>query len=139
MSKSSFLAVLAVFALAGCHQQPATQRVERTDAATMAANAESGVFFTGTLAALGSFEWDVAPLLNHNATARHNAAVALRDGRITKDEAQRILDVTDSARKLIDQALAACAQSPRTAKCTKDEHAGRALLEQARQTLAEIP
>lgn len=128
------LVAVALMALAGC---PSTHHA--SDAKTLAAEAETGVFMTATLAALGSFEWDAAPLYNHNATARHEAAVALKQGRITAAEAQRRLDATDQARKLLDGALAACAQNPRTAKCTGSEATGRQLLEQAKQVLADLP
>lgn len=127
------LVAVALVALAGC---PTTHH---SDAQKMATEAETGVFMTGTLAVLGSFEWDAAPLYNHNASARHDAAVALKQGRITQEEAQRRLDVTDKARELLDAAVAACAQSGRTGKCTKDEANGRVLLDEARKVLADVP
>lgn len=116
----------------GCqrHQHDATQ---------LAASAEAGTFVTATLATLGSFEWDAAPLTNHAATSLHEVAVALKQQRISRDDAQKQVDEIDHAHDLIQQALTACAQNSRTGKCTKDEVAARALLDQARAALSDIP
>jgi hypothetical protein len=132
--KHSLLVVLAaatILSIVGCKP--------KNDVTELAAKAESGFFVAGTLATLGSFEWDVAPLTNHAATALHNVAVAVKDGRVSKAEGQEQVDEIVHAHDLLEQALAACAQSPKTGKCTKDEAAARALLDQARAALADIP
>lgn len=122
----------AAVALLGCqrHQHDVTQ---------LAAAAEAGTFVTATLATLGSFEWDAAPLTNHAATSLHEVAVALKQQRISRDDAQKQVDEIDHAHNLIQQALAACAQDSRTGKCTKDEAAARWILDQARVALSDIP
>lgn len=130
------VAVIAatVLLFVGCGKQPTHHNVTE-----LAASADAGVYMTGTLAALGSFEWDVAPLTNHAATALHNIAVAVKEGRVNKTDGQAQINEIDSAHDLILQALAACAQDDRTGKCTKDEGAARALLDQARAALADVP
>lgn len=133
MKIRTLLIVAAVLVIAaGCAKH-------HSDAVELAAKAESGLYLTGTLAALGSFEWDAAPLLNDAAVKAHKAAVALKEGRMSKADAQSTLDTLDRAHDLIDQAMAACVQDSRTAKCTKDEVRGRDLLDQARVTLSAIP
>ena len=143
MKTRLFAAALAAaaIALSGC----ASVQPHPSNAAThhnvteLAASAESGVFITGTLATLGSFEWDAAPLTNHAATALHNIAVAVKEGRVSKADGQAQIDEIDHAHDLIKQALAACAQNSQTGKCAKDEPGARALLDQARAALSDVP
>lgn len=134
--KTRLFMVAAVMAVAlcvsGCHRH-------EHDAVQLAADADTGTFVAATLATLGSFEWDAAPLTNHAATSLHEVAVALKRQRITKDDAQKQVDAIDHAHHLIQQALTACGQDSRTGKCTKDEAAARALLDQARVALSDIP
>jgi hypothetical protein len=128
--------VVATLSLAACVQStPATHH----DAAAFASQTEAGVYLTGTLASLGSFEWDAAPLLNHAANALHGAAVALKQQRIGVDEAQRRIDSADRGHDLVLKALGTCAQDNRTGKCTKDEASARALLDQARAAMSDLP
>lgn len=126
------LMAVTVLSLVSCAKR-------KVDVSELAAKADSGVYLTGTLATLGSFEWDVAPLTNHAATALHNIAVAVKEGRVDKTEGQAQVDEIVHAHDLLEQALAACAQDSRTGKCTKDEGAARSLLDQARAALADVP
>lgn len=124
-------AVLALVAVSGCSHKPKVTE--------LAAKADSGVFLAGTLAALGSFEWDSSPIVNHAATAVHETAVAFKEGRITEADGQKIVDAATHANDLLLQANAVCAQDNRTGKCTGDETQARALLDQARVVLSDIP
>lgn len=133
------IAALAVIALDACSPKPPAPAKHQTEAAQLAADVESGLYITGTLASLGSFEWDVAPLLNDNAMIRHNTAVAFKEHRITVDEAQRTLDATDGVRGILEMAMDACAQNQKTGKCTKNEANARHLLDQARARLSALP
>ncbi len=128
---AALVAVLAVGA--GCAPH------HHSDAQELASKAESGLYMTGTLAALGSFEWDAAPLQNEAAVKLHLAAVALKEGRMSVGDAQALMDDVDRAHDLITAAITACAQNSVTAKCTKDEARGRDLLDQARAALSAIP
>jgi hypothetical protein len=105
----------------------------------LAAHADAGVYIAGTLATLGSFEWDSAPLSNHAATAIHEAAVAYQQGRITESAGQSVVDTSIKANNLIVKANTLCAQNPKTGKCSGNEPQARKLLDQARGLMASIP
>jgi hypothetical protein len=90
-----------------------------------------GVFIAATLAADGSWEAKAAPSFTRLAITRRNAAIALRKGHITVDQALRIQAKADEARALLDKAVASCAQDNRTGKCTRNQVAADRLLEQA--------
>jgi len=98
------LLVMAVSLLAACGslqtQQPPTP---------LEANARSGfdTFAAGTLAPIGSFEWQAAPTYTQNAVLRHNAARALQKGSITLETAEEIQKRTDRVRELLDAAVKA--------------------------------
>jgi hypothetical protein len=130
------LAAVSLLVLIGCSGGSPAPIAHHTDATSLAAKAETGLYVTGTLAALGSFEWDAAPLYSHNAMVRHTTAVALKRGMVSLEDAQRVLDETDAVRALLDQSLAACQQDDRTGKCRGDEKHARALLDAARKQLA---
>ncbi len=68
----------------------------------------------GTLAPLGSFEWYAAPSYTRNAVLRHNAAVQLRKGAITVEQAVDIQARADHIRQLLDAAVAADAKKKPT-------------------------
>ena len=106
---------------------------------TVQSSADSGaVAIFATLAPLGSFEWQVAPRYTALAAARHNAAVRLRKGLITVDQAQQVQADADATRKLLDASVAACAQSDRTGQCTKSAAEARRLLAKADAKLAVL-
>lgn len=106
---------------------------------TLAAHADADLYIAGTLATLGSFEWDSAPLTNHAATAIHEAAVAYSQGRITQSAGQSIVDTSIRANNLIVKANTLCKQNAKTGKCTGDETTARKLLDQARAQMSAIP
>ncbi len=89
----------------------------------------SGAFIAGTLAPLGSFEYQVAPQYTANAMLRRRAAVNLDRGRITVDVARSILRVTDRTRTALDDAVAADRRG--------DIVRARVLLGEAKRALAE--
>ena len=128
------LAAIAIASLPGCSKKSA----EHTDIVALAAEAQSGLYVAGTLATLGSFDWDVAPLKTHAEMVLHQTALALKQGRITEQQAKGTAFAIDRAHDLLQRALAACAQDDRTGKCTKDEATARALLDQARAELSNI-
>lgn len=135
------LAVLALASVSACHQQSTAPIAADppSSVAALAGAADSGVFIAGTIAALGSFEWDAAPLTNHAATAIHEAAVAFKQGRISEGNGQKIVDAATQANNFVVKAVGLCKQNSKTGKCTGDEIAARRLLEQARAALSDIP
>ena len=70
-----------------------------------AAPVARGVQFFGTLAPLGSFEWQIAPAYTRNAALRHRAAALLDARRITIEQAREVLTHTDRARMALDAAV----------------------------------
>jgi hypothetical protein len=98
----------------------------------------SGVYVAATLAPLNSFEFKLAPSYTRLAVVRRNALSALRKGQIGIDQAQAIQDRANGVRVLLDRALAACAQSNKTGKCTKDADGAERLLKAANAQLLAI-
>src|SRR5581483_1876298 len=111
---------VALVSAPGCVKQP-----QHTDIVALAASANTTFYATGTLATLGSFEWDVAPLTTHAAHALKDTAAALRRGDITVDQAKAKAAALDHAHDLLSRALVTCAQDDHTGKCTGDEAAAR--------------
>lgn len=128
-------AILTLAVLCGCAQSDAKTHHNAT---TLAGKAETGFHLDGTLATLGSFEWDVAPLTTHAATQLHLTAVALKRGQMTRQRAQARMDAIDHAHDVLVQALKVCAQNGQ-GKCTGDEHQARLLLDAGRSALAALP
>jgi hypothetical protein len=124
-------AVLALALVSACNHHT-------HNAAELAGKADSGLYLAGTLATLGSFEWDVAPLTNYAATQLHVTALDLKANRITVAQAQARMDSIDHAHDVLVQALKACAQNGQ-GKCTGDEARARLLLDKARTALSNIP
>lgn len=58
----------------------------------------------GTLATFGTFEMELAPAYSRLAVLRHNAANALRKGKISVEVAKKIQRGADLARVSLDQA-----------------------------------
>jgi hypothetical protein len=108
------------------------------DVVELASKAESGLYMNGTLAALGSFEWDVAPITNRAADVLLAIPLALKKGEISKAEGQSKIDAADRAHNLAKKALSACKQDAHTGKCKGDEAKARALLDQARAALSGL-
>jgi len=135
--KSLFLAPLlaALAILSACDNTDAKPRTHH-DVTALAAQARGEVVVIGTLATLGSFEWDTAALKTHAAVGLKHIPQLLHDHQITKAQAQSSLDQIDAAHDLIEQALATCKQNDHTGKCTGSEPKARALLDQARNDLA---
>jgi hypothetical protein len=107
----------------------------------VSASAQSGgdgLFVAATLAPLNSFEFKAAPSYTRLAVVRRNALVALRNGKITADQAQAVQDRANAVRVLLDRALATCAQSNKTGKCTKDAASAERLLQAANAQLVAI-
>lgn len=143
-------AALACSAFAGCHSHH--------DVVSLAGEAKGEVIAIGTLATLGSFEWDASPLKTHAAVGLKHLPQLLHDdlaanaslvaqGKLTPEQGklarkdlialyQGKLDKIDAAHDLIEKALSTCKQDDHTGKCTGDEKQARTLLDQARNQLA---
>lgn len=136
--------LLALSFLAACGQQSTSTNTlvpdvtTHHDVAALAGKAESGLYMNGTLAALGSFEWDVAPITNRAADVLIAIPLALKKHEINKADAQTRLDAADKAHDLAQQALKACKQDSKTGKCKGNETKARALLDQAKAQLAGL-
>jgi hypothetical protein len=103
------------------------------------ATADSGgVYMAASLAPLGSFEWVAAPRYTELATVRHNAAVKLRKGQISVEQAEAVQARADGVRKLLDAAVAACAQDDRTGQCQGSTQKASRLLVRASTQLAAL-
>lgn len=119
----SMILVAALALLSACAQStPLASAPER----------DSGVIVVGTLAPLGSFEWQVAPDYTRLATTRRIAARLLTQGRITVETAEQVQAEADAARRLLDEAVAAGGGAANVAQAR--EHIARAqkLVEAAR-------
>lgn len=126
---------LCALALAsGCSQSEGKTRTHH-NVVELAAKAKGEVHVIGTLATLGSFEWDAAPLKTHAAADLYSIPQALHDHKLTADQAQAKIDRVDHAHDLIQNALKVCRQNDQTGKCTGNEAQARALLEQAKAEL----
>lgn len=120
--------VVAIFLCAAAY---ATQPLE--------GEAVSGdVYVVGTIASVGSFEWDAAPTYTRLAVLRHAAAKNLRKGAITIGQASVVQVRADKARSLLDKSLKVCAQNDKTGKCTGSEKKARKLLAQAQKIILTI-
>ncbi len=75
-----------------------------------ALSGELGSFAAGTLAPLGSFEWQISPSYTQIAVTGHNAARALREKRVAFDTALRVHTTLERAKRLLDDAVAADAK-----------------------------
>lgn len=136
--------LLALSFLAACND-PASDTTTSTgvvvgghhDAATLAGKAESGLYANATLATLGSFEWDVAPITNKAADILTAIPLAVKKGEMSKQQAQARIDAADKAHDLGQQALSACKQG-KDGKCKGNEAKARALLDQAKAQLAGL-
>lgn len=107
-------ASLVALALAACSSSP-----EKTQAIIAAAQSEPlESFAVGTLAPVGSFEWQAAPAYTKLALLRHSAAKKLRAGEITVSTALDVQAAADGIRSQLDAAIAADAakQSTEAAK-----------------------
>lgn len=112
------LAILAAaLALSACASAPA-------QLGSAAPERDSGVIVVGTLAPLGSFEWQVAPDYTKLATTRRLAARLLTNGRITVQTAEQVQVEADVARRLLDEAVAAGGGAANVAQAR--EHIARA-------------
>lgn len=132
------LAVLA-FVLGYRHEsqrespKPFSQQV-----ASMQASADSELFVVGTLAPLGSFEYETSPLLTRLAVLDRHADSSLKRAQISRDEASEVLAEGDSAYAIIAQATRLCDPAPHTGKCRRDRRKVDALLEEARRAVGAI-
>ena len=106
------LGALVVLLLAGCATQSLDTRPQTVQ-----------LVGVGTLATVGTFEYEAAPDFTRLAASRLRAASLLRNGRITAAQASEVQTVADQVRSLLDRAVAA-----------KD----RALLAKAREGQAHI-
>lgn len=95
----SLILAAVVAALSAC-AAPGAQLVS-------APERDTGVIVVGTLAPLGSFEWQVAPDYTRLATTRRLAARLLTNGQITVQTAEQVQAEADHARRLLDEAVAA--------------------------------
>lgn len=104
MRSIRFAALAAVYGLiAACATTPQVT----TQALDAAAGSGGSVQMFGTLAPLGSFEWKASPSYTRLAVARHNAAQAVHNKSLSVDAAFTVLNLTDAARKALDDAVTA--------------------------------
>lgn len=137
------LIALALFA--GCNPRAPTQEVAATaadtpthhDVAELAGKATGEVVAIGTLATLGSFSWDAAPLTTHAAAALRHIPYLVKVGKLSKEEGQAKIDEVDKAHDLIQKALKVCKQDQHTGKCKGSKVEADALLDQVRLALAK--
>lgn len=117
------LMIAAVAAVLSACAAPGAQLVS-------APERDTGVIVVGTLAPLGSFEWQVAPDYTKLATTRRLAARLLTNGRITVQAAEQVQAEADAARRLLDEMVVAGGGNVTQAR----EHIARAaaLVEDAR-------
>jgi len=133
----AIIVILAGFAF-GFHEhskpKPFSQHV-----AAMSASADSELFVVGTLAPLGSFEYETAPVLTHLAVLDRHADASFKDGEISHDEAAEVLARGDSVYAIIAQATEVCKPGVHSGKCTGDREKAEELLAEARREAAAIP
>jgi hypothetical protein len=133
----AIIAIIAIFAF-GYHAmsqpKPFSQQV-----ASMKASADSQLFVVGTLAPLGSFEYESSPLLTRLAVLDRHADSALQRGQISHDAAADVLAEGDSAYAVIAQATRVCDPAAHTGKCQGDRKGAKELLGEARRTVQGIP
>ena len=113
-------------------------RAEIAQRISLGASARSGVFVTGTLATLGSFAWDVAPVQTHVAIVARVVADQLLRHAITVDQAIVAQAQLERVKHLLSRALATCNQDSRTGKCRGDELVARGDLDHAKRVLAQV-
>lgn len=88
------------------------------------------IFATGTLAPLGSFEMQTAPVYTRVAVVAHLTALALERKQISVQEAKTVYRAAHHAKALADKSLQACAED-KLGKCTGDEAKAMSILGQA--------
>lgn len=136
----ALLALAAVIVIAGVawsyHSRPSIEQQARE--INLASNAESQLVVVGSLATLGSFEWDVAPLRTHIGIAAKIIATRFKRGELTYDQATQVQVELLNAKSLLDQASAACDQNDHTGKCRGSEVKARSLLDSARRVLDAV-
>lgn len=115
----------AALALSACASSPA-------QLGSAAPERDAGVIVVGTLAPLGSFEWQVAPDYTRLATTRRLAARLLTNGRITVQTAEQVQVEADAARRLLDEAVAAGGGSANIAQAREAIARAQALIGGAR-------
>lgn len=131
---------LVALVLSACAQgqQNKSAAAPKHNAAELAANADFGLAANATLAGLGSFEWDIAPLVNKAATQLELVARDYKANRITRDAGQARVDKIDGAHDLLVKSQDTCQQNPATGKCRGSEARARALLDQGRTLLEGV-
>lgn len=141
-SKLPFLIVLVILIaiaafLVNYHEKPT--RAQLAQQISLGSTASSQMFVVGTLASLGSFEYQTSPLLSELAVKRRLAAHALLNRQISVDQAVAVQTDADHARRLIDGATRACDPAPHTGRCRASRSEVAPLLEQAKRAVAAIP
>lgn len=129
------LSALAMFS--GCSLQPTRQAKAETSLQTEADEAH-GSFAVGTLSAFGSFEFQQAPLNTQLARIRHNAAVHLRAGKISKAQAIDIQTKADELRHQLNTALLLCNQDDSTNRCRGDQAAAERISASVAASIADL-
>ncbi len=105
---------------------------------SLGASATSGIYVTGTLATLGSFAWDVAPVQTHVAIVARLVADQLLKHAISVDQAIVAQAQLERTKRLLAEALATCHQDSHTGKCRGDELKARGYLDHAKRVLAQV-
>lgn len=114
-------------------------RAQLAQQISFGASAESQVIVIGTLAPLGSFDYETAPLVTRLAVVKRDAAVSLLRDQITREQAEEVQARGDSAYAVIAQATRLCDPAPHTGKCRRPRAKVDELLEEATRQVAAVP
>jgi hypothetical protein len=127
------LALLARFT------QPAESPQQFAQSVSLDASVDSSIAVVGTLAPLGSFEYETSPLTNRMAVLLRHAGDAYLRHEISRDQASEVKAESESAYAIIAQATRVCDPVPHTGKCQAPRKEVDELLEDARVGVAAIP
>lgn len=128
-------AALLAAALAGCATTPAPTQLFGESVAVAAPQG----WGAGTLAPVGSFEWQAAPVATQLALREHEERDAIRSGAATdRQAAVDFIMRAMAVRKELGQAVGDCAEDDRTGQCTGSRAQAESELDDAAQGLASL-
>lgn len=132
------LVFVSVILVTGCSILAPRAAPAHSNITELAAQAKGEAIAVGTLASLGSFEYDIAAIKTHDKVVYLHAAYLYKVHEITKDVGQKYLDAADKALDLLHQAEKMCNQGS-NGHCQGNDSKARALADQAKTVLAPIP
>lgn len=104
----------------------------------LGASADSALIVVGTLAPLGSFDYETAPLVNRLTVLKRHAADAFLRNEISRDQAAEVQAKGDETYAVIAAATRVCSPAPHTGKCTGSRRQVDELLGEAKRDAASI-